>query len=198
VIGHRRQATPPSVSPRDLAPVAPSQPVRASIAVDDDHACAVEKNKRRFNARKVSGRQHHSTLYITLRDASASLSRVTEIAGQFEQVRRDHATGEILCGGNTFVRVEYADALVDPIKAEILAVLDPAPNDEYIALPGGFRACKVSSQHGAITYVREVRMEGPTFHYRNNIAVGVSWAAERLAVARLDASALAQGAASIS
>jgi hypothetical protein len=28
-----------------------------------------------------------------------SLSRVTEIAGQFEQVRRDHATGEILCGG---------------------------------------------------------------------------------------------------
>ena len=148
-----------------------------------------------FNARKVSVRQHHSTLCVTLRDASASLSRVTEIAGQFEQVRRDHATGEILCGGNTFVRVEYADALVDPIKAEILAVLDPAPNDEYIALPGGFRACKVSSQHGATAYVREVRMEGPTFHDRNNIAVGVSWAAERLAVARLDASALAQGAA---
>jgi hypothetical protein len=73
---------------------------------------------------------------------------------------------------------------------------DPAPNDEYIALPGGFRACKVSSQHGATAYVREVRMEGPTFHDRNSIAVGVSWAAERLAVARLDASALAQGAAS--
>lgn len=120
----------------------------------------------------MSVRQHHSTLCVTLRDASASLSRVTEIAGQFEQVRRDHATGEILCGGNTFVRVEYADALVDPLKAEILAVLDPAPNDEYIALPGGFRACKVSSQHGATTYVREVRMEGPTFHDRNNIAVG--------------------------
>lgn len=135
-----------------------------------------------FNARKVSVRQHHSTLCVTLRDASASLSRVTEIAGQFEQVRRDHATGEILCGGNTFVRVEYADALVDPIKAEILAVLDPAPND--------------ASQHGATTYVREVRMKGPTFHDRNNIAVGVSWAAERLAVARLDASALAQSAAS--
>jgi hypothetical protein len=32
-----------------------------------------------------------------------------------------------------------------------LAVLDPAPNDECIALPGGFRACKVSSQHGATT-----------------------------------------------
>lgn len=52
-----------------------------------------------FNARKVTVRQHHSTLYVTVRDASASLSRVTEIAGQFEQVRRDHATGEIFCGG---------------------------------------------------------------------------------------------------
>jgi hypothetical protein len=67
-------------------------------------------------------------------------------------------------------------------------VLDPAPNDEDVALPGGFRACKVTGQHGATTYVREVRMEGPTFHHRNNLAVGVSWAAERLAVARLDAS----------
>jgi hypothetical protein len=93
------------------------------------------------------------------------------------------------------VRVEYADALVDPIKAEILAVLDPAPNDEDIALPGGFCACKVTSQHGATTYVREVCMEGPTFHHRNNLAVGVSWAAERLAIARLDAGACGEGSA---
>lgn len=166
-----------------------------SIANPADNLRAALK-RAGFNARKVSVRQHHSTLCVTLRDASVSLTRVSEIAGQFEQVRRDHATGEILCGGNTFVRVEYADAQVDPIKAEILAVLDPAPNDEYIALPGGFRACKVSSQHSPATYVREVRMEGPTFHHRNNIAVGVSWAAERLAIARLDASALAQGATS--
>jgi hypothetical protein len=91
------------------------------------------------------------------------------------------------------VRVEYADALIDPIKAEILAVLDPAPTDEDVALPGGFRACKVTSQHGATIYVREVRMEGPTFHHRNSLAMGVSWAAERLAVARLDASASCEG-----
>src|SRR5437870_2363922 len=87
-----------------------------------------------FNARKVSVRYLHSTLYVTIRDGSVSLTRVTEIAGAFESVSRDHATGEILCGGNTFVRVEYADALIDPIKAEILAVLDPAPTDEEVAL----------------------------------------------------------------
>lgn len=50
-------------------------------------------------------------------------------------------------GGNTFTRTEYADALVDPIKAAILAVLDPAPDDEYVALPGGFRAMKCTRQN---------------------------------------------------
>ena len=40
------------------------------------------------------------------------------------------------------MRVEYADALVDPIKAQILAVLDPAPTmcptSRAIRSSGGF------------------------------------------------------------
>lgn len=39
-------------------------------------------------------------------------------------------------------------------------------------------------------------MQGPGFNHRNDIAVGVAWAAERIAVAYLDANALAQAAAS--
>ena len=61
-----------------------------------------------FNGRRVTVRHDHSTLYVTIRDASASLSKVKAIAGTFESVRHCQATGEILCGGNTFVRVEYA------------------------------------------------------------------------------------------
>jgi len=80
------------------------------------------------------------------------------------------------CGGNTFVQVEYADALVDPVKATILAVLDPAPNDQYVALQGGYRAIKVTREHGRATYVGEVRMQGPGFNHRNDIAVSVTWA----------------------
>lgn len=90
-----------------------------------------------FNARQVTVRYPHSTLCVTIRDASVSLTKVSAIAGAFESVSRDHKTGEILCG-NTFVRVEYADVLVNPIKATILAVLDPAPNDEYVALRVAF------------------------------------------------------------
>lgn len=148
-----------------------------------------------FSARRVTVRERHSTLYVTIRDASVSLTQVKVIAERFESVSRDHATGEILSGGNTFVRVEYTDALVAPVKAEILAVLNPAPNDQYVPLPGGFRACKVSEQRGATTYVRDVRLEGPTFDIYNNIACGVTWAAERLAIAYLDATAAGQGSA---
>lgn len=143
-----------------------------------------------FNARQVTVRYPHSTLCVTIRDASVSLTKVGAIAKAFESVSRDHKTGEILCGGNTFVRVEYADVLVDPVKATIVAILDPAPNDEYVTLPGGFRAMKCTREHGGRSHVWEVRMQGRGFDLYNDLAVGVTWAAERLAVAYLDASAL--------
>ena len=143
-----------------------------------------------FNARMVTVKERHCTLCITIRDASVSLTKVKAIVAPFERVSRDHATGEILGGGNTFTKTEYADVLVDPIKATILAVLDPALNDEYVALPGGFRAMKCTRQNSqGGSYVWEVRMKGPTFTLYNDLAVGVTWAAERLAVAYLDAAA---------
>lgn len=52
-----------------------------------------------FNARQVSVRYPHSTLHVTIRDASVSLTKVSAIAGAFESVSRDHKSGEILCGG---------------------------------------------------------------------------------------------------
>jgi hypothetical protein len=147
-----------------------------------------------FTARQATVRQRHSTLHVTIRDASVSLTRVAAIAGQFEVVRRDQATGEILCGGNTYVEVEYAAAIIAPVKASILAILDPAPDDEYVALPGGYRAIKVTRERGA-TYFGEVHIWGRGCDQRNQIAVGVAYAAERIAVASLDASAYGEGSA---
>jgi hypothetical protein len=92
------------------------------------------------------------------------------------------------------VDIAYADNIVAPVKAAILALLDPAPRDECVALPGGYRAIKVSREHGAI-YFDEVRIEGRGFHDRNDIAVGIAHAAERIAVACLDARASGDGSA---
>ena len=44
-----------------------------------------------FNARRVTVRQNHSTLYVTIRDAWTSLTQVKAIADKFEVVRRCEA-----------------------------------------------------------------------------------------------------------
>jgi len=49
-----------------------------------------------FNTRRVSVRADQSTLQVTIRDASVSLTPVEAIAGPFESIRRCEATGEIL------------------------------------------------------------------------------------------------------
>ena len=65
--------------------------------------------------------------------------------------------------------------------------------DEFVALPGGFRAEKLSPARRAHA-LDEVQIEGPGFDFRNDRAYGVTWAAERIAVAYLDASASGRGA----
>lgn len=143
-----------------------------------------------LNSRRVTVRHDHSTLRVTIRDASASLSKVKAIADQFVSVRRCEATGEILCGGNTFVDVSYTDALVAPVKAALVALLDPAADDEIVSLLGDYRAAKISRQRGAMR-AEEVCIWGPGFDFRNSIACGITWAAERIAVANIDANASA-------
>jgi len=141
-----------------------------------------------FNSRRVSVRHDHSTLRVTIRDASVSLTKVQAIAGAFESVRRCEATGEILLGGNCYVDTEYDDKVIQPVKTQIAALLTAAPFDTYVDAIGGFRALKESGVR------EEVRLAGPGFHFRNDLACGIVWAAERLAIAYLDAKA--QGALS--
>lgn len=159
----------------------------ATIARPADRLRAALKQAG-FNSRQVSVRHDHSTLRVTIRDASVSLTRVQEIAGAFESVRRCEATGEILLGGNCYVDTEYDDKVIKPLKTEIAALLTTAPFDTYVDMLGGFRALKESGMR------EEVRLQGPGFHFRNDLACGIVWAAERLAIAYLDAKA--QGALS--
>jgi hypothetical protein len=143
-----------------------------------------------FNARKVTVRRDHSTLRVTLRDAAVPLSTVKAIADQFMVVRRDERSGEILCGGNTFLDVHYLPALVEPVAAAIIALLTPAAEGVVVALPGGFRAAK-SARRPA--YMQEVRVWGAGFDMFNSTVCGISYAAERIAIAYLDACASTPG-----
>jgi hypothetical protein len=159
----------------------------ATIAHPADRLRAALKQAG-FNARQVSVRHDHSTLRVTIRDASVSLAKVQEIAGAFESVRRCEASGEILLGGNTYVDTAYDDKVIQSLKTQIAALLTAAPFYTYVDVLGGFRALKESGMR------EEVRLAGPGFHFRNDRASGIVWAAERLAIAYLDAKA--QGALS--
>ena len=143
-----------------------------------------------FNARRVTLRQSHSTLRITIRDAWVSITQVQAIAAPFEQVQRCHLTGEILSGGNLFIEVRYDETVVAPVQAAILVVLGPAPEDEMVSVLGEFRAAKISRRCGA-TYPNEIRLVGPGLA-DNEIACGLGFAAKRLAIAYLDACAQAE------
>ena len=90
-----------------------------------------------FNARRVSVRHDHSTLRVTIRDASASLTQVEAVAGPFESVRRCQATGEILLGGNCYVDVKYAPDVVKPLKAELAELLAAPAASVTVAAAGG-------------------------------------------------------------
>jgi len=145
-----------------------------------------------YNARKVTVRDRggstHYSLLVTIRDASVSLSKVQAIAVPHEHVRRDAASGEILLGGNTYLDVEYLDALVEPIKTAFTAQIASAPEGDDVALGGGFTARKVPARDA--TYPDEVAIGGPGFDPdRRNIACTVPYAAKRLAIAYLDAQA---------
>jgi hypothetical protein len=139
-----------------------------------------------FNARKVSVRRSRDSLYITIRDASVALSVVRPIAETYRNVHRDERSGEILCGGNTFVDVEYLDSLIAPVAARIVALLAPADDGRVVGLPGGFRAAKISRARGA-TMPDEVAIWGPGFDVINSCCCGVAFAAKRIAIAYLDA-----------
>lgn len=144
-----------------------------------------------YSSRKVTVRDRpcsiETSLLVTIRSADVSLSAVTEIAAPFENIHRD-GYGEILGGGNTFVTVEYADALVEPIETAFAAELLAAPEGEDVQLGDGFSARKVPQRDA--TYADEVELSGPGLDSdRRNIASGVWFAAKRLAIAWLDARA---------
>lgn len=71
------------------------------------------KDELGYNNRKVSVKQSGlETLIVSIKDYNVSYQKVKSITDNFESIDRDEATGEILVGGNVFVRIEIES--VDP------------------------------------------------------------------------------------
>lgn len=71
------------------------------------------KDELGYNNRKVSVKQSGlETLIVSIKDYTVSYQKVKSITDNFESIDRDEATGEILVGGNVFIRIEIES--VDP------------------------------------------------------------------------------------
>lgn len=138
-----------------------------------------------YTSRQVTvrdrGSNTYTSLHVTIRDASVRASAIAEIAGSFRDVRRDSMTDEILSGGNTFVDVEYTDAIIDARTAPIERRIADGVGRDVIAIPGvivTWDAPRSGQPHDAEVYVR-----GIPGVYR---CWGVRGAARQIAIAALD------------
>lgn len=65
-----------------------------------------------YNRNLVSVRCCNSCIYVTALSHRVDIREVRNAAERHERISRDCMTGEILCGGNTFVSVTYARSAV--------------------------------------------------------------------------------------
>ena len=71
-----------------------------------------------YTNKQISVRTNGGHVNVTIKDFSIQKSEIQEMTRKYEYYTRDEMTGEILCGGNTFVFVEYAfHKLSDHIEA---------------------------------------------------------------------------------
>lgn len=71
-----------------------------------------ELKRHGYNSRKISVRcRDYSAIWVTINDLAIDSKEIEKIAHKFEVYQTDERTGEILCGGNLFVFVEYAYGL---------------------------------------------------------------------------------------
>lgn len=93
-----------------------------------------------YNAKQVSVRQSRSQITFTIRDSAVDQKTLKEFGANFESISRDYATGEILCGGNTFISVVYADTvrkeLVDTVIEQVKKAVAKITDNYLIDVEG--------------------------------------------------------------
>lgn len=104
---------------------------------------------------------YDALIELTLKDISLPLSTIEDIANKQEHIYECERTGEILAGGNTFVRVNYSR------EAEKAAMTTPRFNDLVTKIKD---AKERSEKHENIEEVENYSIYkiGHTWHYRNN------------------------------
>lgn len=101
-----------------------------------------ELKKQGITSRQVSVKSgicgYSDYLHITIKTAEIDINKVFEIAKPYQYVDRDEVTGEILQGGNTYLRVKYSDNAFDGVADAYLPraeqLIQEVTKGDYIAV----------------------------------------------------------------
>ena len=69
-------------------------------------------------ARDISVRTSSSSIRVEIKSPFINIKDVEEVVNKYESISRDEYTGEILCGGNTFVFVSYSDDVFSEVAED--------------------------------------------------------------------------------
>ena len=110
---------------------------------DKIKAIREELKKAGFNSRKVSVRKEYSgcsSLIEVKVKTLVSLDEIEKIVKKYETISRDEYTGEVLSGGNTFIKVSYDPEFVKTIEGwdEIIKEAEEKAKENAIKNGGSF------------------------------------------------------------
>jgi hypothetical protein len=74
-------------------------------------------------SKDVSVTVRAETIFVTIRNPNLSLDAVEAIANEQRDVSRCEVTGEILCGGNRYVRVSHSEEAMRPLSLRYQAAM---------------------------------------------------------------------------
>ncbi len=96
---------------------------------------ALKKNLG-LTSRQVSVRGPHGSVTVTIKAPGINRQAVRNVAEEFQRIRRDERSGDILCGGNTFVSVTMAHDVYADHAAKVAPWVDSVPREGTFTVPG--------------------------------------------------------------
>lgn len=125
-----------------------------------------------YNRNHVSVRcSRGSAIYVTVNTHRVDIREVRNAADRHKRISRDHMTGEILCGGNLFVKVSYGRTAVLGFLAhnaqriaDLIAGADHGEGARSVEFDG-FRAYITTASNGNHMLVISNGQESRYGHY---------------------------------
>lgn len=108
-----------------------------------------------WNNRKIGLSVDYSSIHATVKDISIPLKEVEDVLRSYESIDYDYASGEILCGANTFVFVRYDYKSLDDASVPFMEEAEKVFNESGCVIPVMERSGKrmVLIKDGACSYV---------------------------------------------